>query len=114
MAFSLGVIRDDIEARVNNQIAQPVYRGGVPTAEDLIYTNGQLTPYVVLNFSDMAPSASRSFIGARGDGYYLMVNFMCVAPTSTIAEAIQSNLTDRDWETYPRSSAQHTALTGRW
>lgn len=112
MAFSLGVVRDDIEARVNSQIAQDVYRGGVPSAEELIYTNGVLTPYVVVNFSDMAPSASRSFIGARGDGYYLMVNFMCIGPTSTIAEAIQSNLIDKMLGYKPVHSGQMNKTPG--
>lgn len=95
MAFALKQIRDDIYAEAESQFAQNVYRGGIPSTENLVYVNGVLRPYIVINFGDMAPSNSKSFIGARGDGYFTSVNFFAVASTAEIAEDIQSLIIDK-------------------
>lgn len=94
MGFILEDVREDIVAFLNSNVAQPVNRGAVPEPEDIVYTNGLITPYVVVNFGDMAQGGSRSFIGARGDGYYMMVNVFCIAQDAVVAEKIQSKVID--------------------
>lgn len=94
MSFTLENIRADITAYANANLAQNVIRGGFPEPEDVVYQNGALIPYVIARFSDMAQGGGRSFIGARGDQYYLIVDFLCVASQPIVAEQVQSQLVD--------------------
>ena len=106
MAFALKEVRDSIFTETQTLLAQTVYRGGIPSTENLVYVNGVLRPYVVINFGDMAPSNSRSFIGSRGDGYFTSVNFFAVASTAEIAEDIQSVIIDKMLGFTPTNAGQ--------
>jgi hypothetical protein len=94
VTFELETIRADIFAYANNNLAQNVVRGVLPEPGDIVWTNNTFAPYVVARFGDMAQGGGRSFIGARGDQYYIMVDFFCVAPSPTIAEQVQSKVID--------------------
>ncbi len=94
MTFELEQIRADIVAYANAQLAQDVVRGVFPEPEDIVWVNNTFAPYVVARFGDMAQGGGRSFAGARGDQYYIMVDFMAVAASPTIAEQVQSKVID--------------------
>ena len=94
MTFELEAIREDIVTYANANLAQNVVRGVVPEPGDITWTNGTFAPYVVVRFGDMAQGGGRSFIGARGDQYYIMADFFCVASSPTIAEQVQSKVID--------------------
>lgn len=63
-----------------------VESGGVPTAESLPFVNGRLDPYIIVRFTDMMPSANEgSFMGPTHDGYYSMVDALCLAEDADTA-----------------------------
>lgn len=92
--FELEAIRADIVAYANSNLAQNIVRGVLPEPGDITWTNDTFPPYVVARFSDMAQGGGRSFAGARGDQYYIMVDFFSVAPSPEIAEQVQSRVID--------------------
>ena len=94
MTFVLETLRQEILNYANDNLPQNVIRGYVPQPADIVLTNGTFTPYVVLRFGDMAQGGGRSFIGARGDQYYIMLDFMCIASSPTLAEQVQSKVVD--------------------
>jgi len=94
VTFELETIRADIVAYANSNLAQNVLRGAVPEPDDIVWTGNTFAPYVVARFGDMAQGGGRSFIGARGDQYYIMADFFCVAPSPIVAEQVQSKLID--------------------
>lgn len=119
MAFILESLRQDIVDYLESQIPQDVYRGGVPEPGNLLYnSNGQLIPYVVVGFGDMAQGGSRSIVGARGDSYYFLVNVFCIASDigttsgSTIAERIQANVIDKLLGYKPTNAGQLNKVPG--
>jgi hypothetical protein len=94
MTFTLENVRADIAAYANSNLAQQVYRGSFPEPGNVQYVGDALIPYVVARFGDMAQGGGRSFVGARGDQYYMMVDFACVASEAIIAEQVQSKVID--------------------
>jgi len=94
VTFVLETLRQEILNYANDNLPQNVIRGYVPQPADIVLTNGTFTPYVVLRFGDMAQGGGRSFIGARGDQYYIMLDFMCIASSPTLAEQVQSKVVD--------------------
>jgi len=94
MPFVLEDLRANIFTYANDNLAQDVVRGFVPQPSDIVLTNGTFSPYVVLRFGDMAQGGGRSFAGARGDQYYMMLDFMCVGPSPELAERVQSKVID--------------------
>lgn len=122
MSFVLKEVRDDILATVRSRMAQPVYVGGVPMTETIVFNNGVITPYILVNFGDMAQAGSRSFIGARGDGHYSFVNFFCIAgdittPSGPVSGAelamdVQSLLIDKMLGYKPPYASQMTKSPG--
>lgn len=101
MTLSIALMRDDIVAKAETDFAQPIHRGGVPTLETLIMTNGRVQPYIVINFSDLIRQGSKNFAGTRGDDHLQPVNFFCVAPhpvsasDAPIAEQLQIKVIDK-------------------
>lgn len=101
MTLSIALMRDDIVAKAEADFAQPIYRGGVPTLETLIMTNGRVNPYIVINFSDIIRQGSKTFAGTRGDDHIQPINFFCVAPhpvsasDAPIAEQLQVKVIDK-------------------
>ena len=68
-----------------------VESGGIPTAESLPFVDGRLEPYVIVRFTDMMPSANEgSFMGPTHDGYYSMVDALCIAEDATTALQVAS------------------------
>lgn len=78
--LTLEHVQDEILEHLDDQLAQPVYRGGVPTLKTLLAPNGIFTPYVVVQFGDIYRGASRGFVSTRDDTYVLPINVMAVAP----------------------------------
>lgn len=101
MTLSISLVRDDIIAKAETDFAEPIYRGGVPTLETLIMTNGRVRPYIVVNFSDIIRQGSKNFAGTRGDDHIQPVNFFCVAPhpvgalDAPLAEQLQIKVIDK-------------------
>jgi hypothetical protein len=95
MTLTLTLIRDEVEELLNDEFAQPVFRGGVPTGDTLVYVGTKVNPYLVLNFADIGRGAGRVFSGTRGDDYNQPINVFCVASTSDIAEGLQIKVIDK-------------------
>lgn len=63
----------------------------IPDADNIHDVNGTITPYVVVRFSDMLKaSGQNSFGGGRQDGYYSLVQVLCVADTGLHALELAS------------------------
>jgi len=84
----------------------------VPQSSDIALTNGTFSPYVVLRFGDMAQGGGRSFAGARGDQYYMMFDFMCVAGSPELAEQVQSKVIDVMLGWTPANAGQLNKMPG--
>lgn len=102
MTLSIALMRDDIVAKAETDFAQPIYRGGVPTLETLVLgPSGRISPYIVINFSDIIRQGSKNFAGTRGDDHLQPINFFCVAPhpvsasDAPIAEQLQIKVIDK-------------------
>lgn len=112
MSFVLESVRQQILDYANNNLPQNVIRGYVPQPADIVLTNGTFTPYVVLRFGDMAQGGGRSFAGARGDQYFMMLDFMCIASSPTLAEQVQSKVVDVMLGWKPDSAGQLNKMPG--
>jgi len=112
MSFALEDVRADIFAYAQVNLPQDVQRGYVPQPEDIPLVNGSFLPYVVVRFGDMAQGGGRSMIGARGDQYYMMCDFMCIGPTPTIAEQVQSKVIDVMLGYKPANAGQLNKMPG--
>ena len=77
---------------LNEQFAQDVIVGPVPGAEDIRVKDGQVDPYVVVNFSDIISGIGRAFIGARGDDYVQPINTVSIAHDYDTARWMQQKL----------------------
>lgn len=112
MALTLTAIRAEIDAKLNDDFAQPIYDTGVPTSANLVSVNGKLNPYIVRTYSDLGLSRTSSFAGARGDDYRQPVNIMFVAPTSAIAEALAVKAIDKFLGWSPQYAGEMTKRSG--
>jgi hypothetical protein len=112
VTFVLETLRQQILDYANNNLPQNVVRGYVPQPADIVLTNGSFTPYIVLRFGDMAQGGGRSFIGARGDQYFMMLDFMCIASSPTLAEQVQSKVVDVMLGWKPDSAGQLNKMPG--
>jgi len=112
VSFVLESVRQQILDYANNNLPQNVIRGYVPQPADIVLTNGTFAPYIVLRFGDMAQGGGRSFVGARGDQYYMMLDFMCIASSPTLAEQVQSKVVDVMLGWKPDSAGQLNKMPG--
>lgn len=94
MTSTLELAQQDIRDRLADQFVQHCVEGGVPSAEQLERVNGTMVPYLVYNFADFAPTASRSLIGPRGDGYSQPINFYSIGPNLASARALSLKVLD--------------------
>lgn len=78
------------------QIPWEVVDAEIPDAETVRLVNGVLKPYVVMRFSDMLKAGGQtSFGGPRWDGYYSLVQMICVATTGLKAQELQSLVNEK-------------------
>ena len=93
MAHDLYAAQQAILAYVDANVAFKVLTGGVPEAENLASTQGELQPHVVLRFGSAQPYlADSSFAGSRFDGAYSAVDAMCVGATDDEARSLGSQV----------------------
>lgn len=63
-----------------SEVPWTVVAGEVPDSENVRMVNGVIEPYVVVRFSDILRVGGQgSFGGARLDGYYSLIQTVCIA-----------------------------------
>jgi hypothetical protein len=93
--LNIQALREELVQYISDSVPLPVYRGAVPSEDNLQYTNGTLIPYAVVNFSNLIPSQNeRSFIGARGDNYAFVFRVYTISRDVTICENWQTRFDD--------------------
>ena len=92
--ISIEAIRSDIQAYLETELSLDIYRGGIPELSTIVYENGILKPYAVLNFGDIMKVGNGSFTGSRSDEYMQTIHVYCVAKESDIAEGWQIRVID--------------------
>lgn len=66
--------------RIEDQVPQRVFLADVLQASELAATHGVDKPFLVVQFSDLLPSArDKSFCGSLSDGYYSIFRVVSVA-----------------------------------
>lgn len=96
MAFSLDSIQEDILAYLGTEMPQPIIEQAIPGPETVIRNEqGLIDPYVALQFGDIQPLAGgKSFVGPRGDDYWMGVYCQSIAPRPDIARKVSNKLVD--------------------
>lgn len=74
MALNLVEVQDAVFKAFDDAIPQPLYEQAIPDADTVRKVNGQIVPYVALQFGDLQEVASgRGFTGVRTNTYDLPV-----------------------------------------
>lgn len=96
MAFSLDVVQDAVLAHLRAEMAQPIIEQAIPGPETVVRDeNGQINPYVALQFGDIQPLAGgKSLIGPRGDDYWIGIYCQSIAPRPDVARKMSNRLVD--------------------
>lgn len=95
MTTSLAIAQEDIRQYLAAQFAQPNYEGGVPSAQELPRVDGLVVPHIIYNFGDLAPTAERSLVGPRSDGYLQPLNIYSAAADIATARKLNNKVLDR-------------------
>lgn len=91
MALNLVEVQDEILATLQAAIPQPVVEQAIPDANTVRKVNGQITPYLALQFGDLQFIASgQGFTGVRTNDYDLPIYVQVCAADPTIARKIAS------------------------
>lgn len=82
-----------IKEHLEGAVAQRIFVADVLQAAELAATHGTERPFVVVQFSDLLPSArDKSFCGPRSDGYYSIVRVVSVARDPMVALEVSQNV----------------------
>lgn len=93
--LSLETIQEDVLARLDAQLVQPVHETGIPDSQSVIRgTNGKVIPYIAVQFGDLQRGITHSMAGVRGDDYYTPVYLQAIAPTAKIARQLANKIID--------------------
>ena len=91
VALNLVDVQDEILQAFQDAIPQPVFEQAIPDAETVRKVDGQIVPYVALQFGDLQFIASgRGFTGVRTDTYDLPIYVQVCAADATVARKIAS------------------------
>lgn len=91
--FSLDKIEADILEALDEDVfpgQEVVEQAYEDTKTLLLNAAGDITPYIAVQFGDLQPWGSTSFVGPRGDDYVIPLYLLCVAPTPAIARGLRN------------------------
>lgn len=92
---SIEQTQTEILALLDTAFAQPIVEQGIPDIETVLRNqNGQIDPYIAIQFGDLQQGRTYSFVGPRGDDYVMPVYFQCIAPKVSIARGLHNKLLD--------------------
>lgn len=92
---SIEQTQTEILALLDTAFAQPIVEQGIPDIETVLRNqNGQIDPYIALQFGDLQQGRTTSFVGPRGDDYVMPVYLQCIAPKVSIARGLHNKLLD--------------------
>lgn len=89
---TIGATQEEILALLDAQFVQPIVEQGIPDINTVLRHNGQIVPYIAIQFGDLQNSTGKSFIGPRGHDYDMPIYVQCVAPDPKIARQLQNKL----------------------
>lgn len=91
MALNLVEVQEEIFEILKDTIPQPLYEQAIPDSNTVRKVNGQILPYVALQFGDLQfVSSGQGFAGVRYDDYDLPIYIQVCAADPTVARRIAS------------------------
>lgn len=90
--FTLETIQDEILAFLQTTVPWTVGETGVPDISQLETVNGQVKPYIVVQFGDIAPGGNRAMSGAFDDDYQMSLYITVIGPTAKMARSISNTV----------------------
>lgn len=93
MTFSLDRVQTDILAFLDTQFAQPIVDQAIPDIRTVRRNaQGQIEPYIAIQFGDLQDAGTRSMAGVRGDDFFLPIYTQSIASEPAIARKISNKL----------------------
>lgn len=91
--FSVDDIQTRILAYLDDQFVQPVVDQAIPDIQTVRRNKqGQIEPYIAVQFGDLQDEGTRSMIGVRGDDFRMPIYIQVIAPTPKIARQISNKV----------------------
>lgn len=106
MINSIDRTQEKILETLREELAQPVYEESIPDGTSIRRNaNGQIDPYIAVQFGDVYARGARSMIGQRGHDYSMPLAVQVISPEPTmgrkLSNRIMSLLLGREFEFAP-------------
>jgi hypothetical protein len=93
--LTLDAAIESIEDVLDSQFVQDWYEEGIPSFESLHFKNGNLMPYICVQYADLVQGIDRAMAGTRGDAHDFPVRFIAVSSSAKVSRQIRNKLIDK-------------------
>lgn len=91
---SIGNAQEDVLEYLRGKLVQPVFEISIPDATTVRRVNGEIEPYVAVQFGDLQMGRTTNMATTVGDDYTLPLYTESVAPTAEVARKLGTLVTE--------------------